>query len=198
MENYNMIISGVIGSTITLLLTAVIDYLKDKHRDQMELKRLVFQRKTDAAEKAVSWLQECIDCYRMMQMACNEINEEYNPVVWERLIRTSAQASKLYEETRISLNPIYLHYDFCEIENKNHVMESGKYINYAITEIGRLDQRAQKMRSEGVAEDNEELQDLKNKAIQLFRNLSKSLDNQLNSMSEMIVFLRKEYQKFCY
>lgn len=45
MENYNMIIAGVIGSAITLLLTAVIDYLKEKYRAKIEIQKNVFQRK---------------------------------------------------------------------------------------------------------------------------------------------------------
>ena len=43
MENYNLIIAGVIGSTITLLLTAIFDFLKEKYRAKIEMKKLVFQ-----------------------------------------------------------------------------------------------------------------------------------------------------------
>ena len=36
MENYNLIIAGVIGSTITLFLTAIIDFIKEKyHTNQL-------------------------------------------------------------------------------------------------------------------------------------------------------------------
>ena len=51
MENYNMIIAGVIGSAITLLLTALLDYLKERFHAKIELKKLVFQKKADAADK---------------------------------------------------------------------------------------------------------------------------------------------------
>ena len=61
-----MIIAGAIGSAITLLLTALLDYLKERYRAKIEIQKLVFQRRTDAVEKAISWYQEAIDCYRMM------------------------------------------------------------------------------------------------------------------------------------
>ena len=140
MENYNMIIAGVIGSAITLLLTALLDYLKERYHAKIEIRKLVFQRKADTAENAVSWLQEGIDCLRMMQSACDDIEEVYNPVVFERLFKSAAQANVLFENTGKSLNRIYLYYDFADIENKYNTLQSWEYINFAITEIGKLDQ----------------------------------------------------------
>lgn len=61
MENYNMVIAGVIGSAITLLLTAIFDYLKERYQAKIEIQKIIFQRKTDAAENAISWLQESMD-----------------------------------------------------------------------------------------------------------------------------------------
>lgn len=61
-----MIIAGAIGSAITLLLTALLDYLKERYRAKIEIPKLVFQRRTDAVERAISWYQEAIDCYRMI------------------------------------------------------------------------------------------------------------------------------------
>lgn len=56
MENYNMIVAGIIASSITLLLTAILDLCKDRFREKLEFKKLIFQRKTDSVEKAISWL----------------------------------------------------------------------------------------------------------------------------------------------
>ena len=60
MENYNMIIAGAIGSAITLLLTALLDYLKERYRAKIDMRKIVFQRKTDVVERAVSWYQEAV------------------------------------------------------------------------------------------------------------------------------------------
>ena len=76
METYNLIIAGTIGSVITLFLTANFDYLKEVYRAKIDERKIVFERKIEVAENAVSWFQESIDCYRMMQIACDEMSEE--------------------------------------------------------------------------------------------------------------------------
>ena len=196
MENYNMIIAGVIGSAITLLLTALLDYLKERYRAKIEIQKLLFHRKADTVENAVSWLQEGIDCLRMMQSACDDIEEEYNPIVYERLLKSTIQANKLFEDSGKFLNRIYLYYNFADIENKYNTIESWDYINFAITEIGKLDQQALALRNSGLSDDSEEIKSLQAKAIKLFRNLSKSLNSNIDSMVEILNKLRSEFDKY--
>lgn len=196
MENYNMIIAGVIGSAITLLLTAFLDYLKERYRAKIEIQKLLFHRKADTVENAVSWLQEGIDCLRMMQSACNDIGEEYNPIVYERLLKSAIQANKLFEDSGKFLNRIYLYYNFADIENKYNTIESWDYINFAITEIGKLDQKALGLRNDGFLDDSEEIKLLRIQAINLFRNLSKSLNANIDSMVEILSKLRTEFDKY--
>lgn len=66
MENYNLIVAGTIGSVITLFLTTIFDYLKEGYRAKIDERKIVFQRRIEIAENAVSWFQKSIDCYRMM------------------------------------------------------------------------------------------------------------------------------------
>lgn len=196
MENYNMIIAGVIGSAITLLLTALLDYLKERYRAKIEIQKLLFHRKADTVENAVSWLQEGIDCLRMMQSACDDIEEEYNPIVYERLLKSAIQANKLFEDSGKFLNRIYLYYNFADIENKYNTIESWDYINFAITEIGKLNQQALGLRNDGFSDDSEEIKLLRIQAINLFRNLSKSLNANIDSMVEILSKLRTEFDKY--
>ena len=196
MENYNMIIAGVIGSAITLFLTALFDCLKEKYRAKIEIQKLVFQRKAEAAESAVSWLQEGIDCLRMIQSACNDIKEKYNPVVSERLLKSATQANVLFDNTSKQLNRIYLYYTFVDIEDKWNTLQSLDYINFALTEIGKLAQEALDLRNRGLTDDSEEIKILQSKAINLYRNLSKSLDANINSMAEILGKLRTEFDKY--
>ena len=51
MEDYNLIIAGVIGSAITLLLTAFLDYLKERYRAKIEIQKLLFHRKADVVHR---------------------------------------------------------------------------------------------------------------------------------------------------
>ena len=192
-----MIIAGVIGSVITLFLTALFDYLKERYREKIEMRKLVFQRKTDAAENAVSWLQESINCYRMLQLACNDIKDNYNILVWERIMMSSNQANKLYLDTRKFLNPIYLYYDFKEIEKKYSVLSSSEYINYAINQIGKLNQIEFELQNTGVSNKSDELKKVQQNRIWLFKELYKAIDDQICSMAEMISILRKEYSIYC-
>lgn len=54
MENYRLIIAGTIGSVITLFLTTIFDYLKEGYRAKIDDSKIVFQRRIEIAENAVS------------------------------------------------------------------------------------------------------------------------------------------------
>lgn len=195
MENYNLIIAGVIGSTITLLLTAIFDFLKEKYRAKIEMKKLVFQRKTDAVERAISWYQEAIDCYRMMQTACDTMEEKYNPTTYSRLLASFVQAGRLYENTSKTLNPIYLYYDFSDIERKCNIQSSWEYINFAIKELGSLDQLVLELRNQGLSDESNEVKALRAKALDILKKFSKAIDVQIAIIAEIMNKLRDDYKK---
>ena len=195
MENYNLIIAGVIGSTITLFLTAIIDFIKEKYRTKIEMQKLVFQRKTDAVERAISWYQEAIDCYRMMQTACVALEEEYNPTTYSRLMASFAQAGRLYENTSKVLNPIYLYYNFSDIESKYDIQYSWEYINFTIKELGKLDQQVLKLYNQGLTDDSNEIKTLRTNALDILKKFAKAIDVQITIITEIMSKLREEYQK---
>ena len=196
MENYNMIVAGIIASSITLLLTAILDLCKDRFREKLEFKKLIFQRKTDAVEKAISWLQESIDALRMMQNGCATVDDMYNSIVVEQLCRSSVQAQKLYNNTSVYLNPIYLYYDFRDIESKYNMYEAYEYINYALCEIAKLDQQAADLQNKGFARGCTENVLLQEKAISLYREISKSITSIVDAETEIINRLRQDYSKY--
>ena len=115
METYNLIIAGTIGSVITLFVTAIFDYLKEGYRAKIDERKIVFQRRIEIAENAVSWFQESIDCYRMMQTACDEMSEVFNPIVLDKFMKSSVQAYNLYLDTPKKLNRLYLYFDTLDI-----------------------------------------------------------------------------------
>ena len=195
MENYNLIIAGVIGSTITLFLTAIIDFIKEKYRTKIEMQKLVFHRKTDAVERAISWYQEAIDCYRMMQTACDALEEEYNPTTYNRLEASFAQAGRLYANTSKVLNPIYLYYNFSDIESKYDIQYSWEYINFTIKELGKLDQQVLKLYNQGLTDDSNEIKTLRTKALDILKKFARAIDVQITIITEIMSKLRDEYQK---
>ena len=195
MENYNMIIAGAIGSAITLLLTALLDYLKERFRAKIDMRKLVFQRKTDVVERAVSWYQEAIDCYRMMQTACDAMEEKYNPTTYSRLLASFTQAGRLYESTSKILNPIYLYYNFSDIESKYDIQHSWEYINYVIKELGRLDQQVLELYNQGLTYESNEIKALRTKTLDILKKFAKAIDVQIAIIAEIISKLREDYQK---
>ena len=196
METYNLIIAGTIGSVITLFVTAIFDYLKEIYRAKIDDRKIVFQRKLEVAENAVSWFQESIDCYRMMQIACEEMTEDYSPVVQDKFMQSSIQAYKLYLDTPKSLNRLYLYFDTLDIEQKHNLIYSAEQINYTITKLSKLDQDAVELRNQGFSDDSEEVKKLQKDAISLFKHLSNSLSSQIAALAEMISTHRAEYRKY--
>lgn len=131
-----------------------------------------------------------------MQIACNEMSEEHNPVVWDKFIKSSMQAYKLYLGTPKNLNRLYLYFDTLDIERKHNFVYSTEQINRTVTELGKLDNEAVRLQNQGFTEDSNEIKLLKQDVIFLFKQLSKSLYSQIDALSEMIYTLRSEYRKY--
>lgn len=191
-----MIVAAILGSTITLLITAVIDYFKEKYRYKMEKHKLVFQRKTDAAEKAMSWYQEGADCLMMMQSACSDMEATFNPITSTKLIQSANQANQLYKETSLRLNPLYLYFDFRKIEEKHNVYSSMNFINETLAKIGEYGERAKQLRLNGKDDDSNDILELKSKSFSLFNELSKAFQDQIESIAAIQEELRKQYNKY--
>ena len=58
------ITAGLIGSILTLILQAVKDSVSEKVKHKRELRKLVFTRKLEVVEKAMSWLHTIF--YRLL------------------------------------------------------------------------------------------------------------------------------------
>lgn len=197
MDILNLVIkSGFIGAVFALLLAVLMDYLKERFRSKMEMKRMVFQRQTDAAERAMSWYQEGIDSLRMLKMACDEVELDYNSATWMKFVTSSNKMNKLYDSAGAELNPIYLYFDFSMIEEKNNSLKSMMYINYALTEIGKFEQQILNLKREGVSDDSNEIVEIYKSAIWLLKEMSKAIDNQINSMTECQSELKKYYMEY--
>ena len=73
---------------------------------------------------------------------------------------------------------------------------STEQINRTVTELGKLDQEAVRLQNQGLTEDSKEVKQLKYDVICLLKQLSKSLDSQIEALSEMISALRSGYCKY--
>ena len=123
-----LISAGFIGSVTTLAIKSVIDMLNAHNQHRRELKMQMFKRKTDVVEKAIAWYQEALDTYNMMQITIKGIDTS-NQTTWLALQKLIMKCNNLFEESVSRLNPLYLYYDFQEIERKFHATESLSDIN---------------------------------------------------------------------
>lgn len=191
----DIITGGFIGSIIALIVKSFFDRWSARIAYQRELRKQVFQRKTDVVEKAMSWYQETVDMYGLFQMAIQEYDGSTNPVTIEKIQYVSIRLNTLFQETATKLNPIYLYYDFADIEAKYNVAKSAHVINDAFVLIGEIQQYITPTPISN--EKDSELRDL------WFLRLKETLDiaasainNQKFAIVEMQQRLRAEYQQY--
>lgn len=191
----DIITGGLIGSIVTLILRSFIDRWNANTLYKQELRKQVFQRKTDVVERAMSWYQETVDMYSLFQMAIQEYDGSANPVTIEKIQYANIRLNALLQETSTKLNPIYLYYDFTDIEAKYNVAKSAHVINNAFVLIGEIQQYI-----EPISTTNEkELEIRKLWFNQLKQNLdiaASAMDNQKFAIVEMQQRLRTEYQQY--
>lgn len=179
---------GLGSALITLIITKIIDVIQEKKRFKQELFKLVFERKTNAVENAMSWYQEALDVYRLLQMSCNAYQEGLEDYALARLIIACQLSDKVFKESSIRLNPIYLYYDFSKIEQKNKAPEALKYMNDSMNRIVAL---VAKIESSEI--DSEISKDSRSELKGLLLSLSDSFNNQLNTIIEIQSILRNDY-----
>lgn len=187
-----LISAGFIGSVTTLAIKSVIDMLNAHNQYRRELKMQVFKRKTDVVEKAIAWYQEALDTYNMMQITIKGINTS-NQTTWLALQKLIMKCNNLFEESVSRLNPLYLYYDFQEIERKFHATESLSDINDKLVEIQEIGEKISKLDSKNNQIEYEMLQ--KEEAL-AFNDYSKLIENQKNIIISIQKQLREEYKKY--
>lgn len=180
---------GLGSSIITLIITKIIDFVQEKKRFKRELYKLIFERKTTVVEEAMSWYQEALDNYSLLQMSCNAYQEGLEDYALTRLIIASHQSVELYKDASKRLNSIYLYYDFSKIEKKNRSGEALELINYTMNKIAAL---IAKINSDEL--DKEALKKVKSELKELLLSLSDSFNSQINTILDIQRVLREDYK----
>ncbi len=189
-----IITAGLIGSLITIIIQAVINALSERIKYKRELRALVFKRKTEIVEKAMSWYQESLDMYSMLQTALKDYDKDCSPVTVEKIQVALLKSNKLFEDTETRLNPIYLYYDFSDIEAKYHGRESMQIINKLLDFIGKIGQRITTMEP---SEFSEQLcAALHEQRVDASHLLADAINNQIYVIAEIGERLRKEYKTY--
>ncbi len=158
----------------------------------MNKENIIFKRKTDVVEKAIAWYQEALDTYNMMQITIKGIDTS-NQTTWLALQKLIMKCNNLFEESVSRLNPLYLYYDFQEIERKFHATESLSDINDKLVKIQEIGEKISKLDSKNNQIEYEMLQ--KEEAL-AFNDYSKLIENQKNIIISIQKQLREEYKKY--
>lgn len=193
MNNISMIwVTAAVGlgsSLITLICTKIIDICQEKKKFKRELFKLIFERKTSVVENAMSWYQEALDNYKMLQMSCAAFQEGRETYALARLYIACQQSDKLFKEAPSRLNPIYLYYDFSEVEQKYKSSESMNRINDCINKIATLVTKIQ-----STEPDSEISRHSGHELKELLSSLSDSFNSQINTILEIQGILRNNYK----
>lgn len=194
MKEILIIASGLAGSILTIITQAIINAYNVKVKHKREIQLLVFQRKTEIVERAVSWYQEAIDTFLALQMALRAYDKECNPITLERIHYFSIKSMNLYNEANSRLNSIYLYYDFSKIEDRFKGKESMELINKVCTIITKIDYEIYKSKPlEYATQICEALNKLK---IDSFKMLADLFENQICILTEIQNYLREEYNNY--
>ena len=188
------ITAGLIGSILTLILQAVKDSVSEKVKHKRELRKLVFTRKLEVVEKAMSWLQESLDTYYILQTSLREYDKDCNPVTVMKLDAACRKCAILSQETPMRLNTLYLYYDFSEIEKRYHGRESLECMNKLITIVVKISYEISNITP---SEFSEKLRAaLHEQRVEAAHSLADAVDNYMYIISEIMQTLRKEYKGY--
>ena len=194
MKEILILTAGLVGSILTLIVQAIINACTNRVNHKRTIQTLVFQNKLEMVEKAMSWYQEAIDTYYMLQMALKTFGNESIELSMIRVQTSTAKLLKLFEESSSRLNPIYLYYDFSDIENKYNTKECNLQINRLCSEIADINYKVYNENStNSTVQPNEAT---KEQMIKNFNKLADLFDKQIAMITEIQGILRREFYEY--
>lgn len=186
--------AGLLGSLVTIIIQAIINAISDRVRHKRELRSVVFQRKLEVVENAMSWYQETLDMYYMLQTALKEYDNDCNPITIQKIQVACIKSSKLFQEAESRLNSIYLYYDFSDIEKKYHGKESMDCINKLFTLVAEIGHKIATVEPSEFS--NQLCAALHEQRVKASHMLADAIDNQVYIVFEIGQRLRNEYKDY--
>lgn len=192
MEQY--ITAGLIGSLVTIIIQAIVNAISERAKHKRDLSSLVFQRKLEVVERAMSWYQETLDMYYMFQTALKEYDKDCNPITGQKIQVACTKSNKLFQEPESRLNSIYLYYDFSDIEKKYHGRESMGHINKLLTFVAEIGHKIATIEPFDFAK--QLCVALHEQRVKASHMLADAIDNQVYIIAEIGQRLRTEYKDY--
>lgn len=188
----SLITASLLGSIITIIIQTLLNNWFEGIKYRREIKKLVFQRKTEIVEKTMLCYQNTIDAYLTLQAGLKGSNKDFvNPIAVGNIQAAIDRLNKLSYDNE---NRIYLYYDFSDIVNEYHGKESMDVINRLFLLVGEINQ---KITSIEPSEFSKQLYEaLHEKKIETFHILAEAINNQICILTKIEARLRNEYKEY--
>ena len=188
----SLITAGLLGSIITVITQALLNNWFEGVKNRREIRKLIFQRKTEIVEKAMLCYQNAIDAYLTLQTGLKGSNKDFiNPIAVGNIQAAIDRLNKLSYDNE---NRIYLYYDFSDIRNKYRGRESMDVINKLFLLVGEINQKIAAIEPSEFSKQLYEA--LHEKKIETFHILAEAINNQICILTEIEARLRNEYKEY--
>ena len=185
---------ALLGSIVTLLLKWGADSISETVKHKRGIRMLVFQEKMQTDKIAMSWYQEALDNYILLQGALRECVEGPSPVSFQKLCHAIDVSNLLMKSKESKSNPIYVFDSFHDLEEKYKAVESAQIMNDGYVAMGKMSLQYDEMLAVGAPE--QELNAIKDKYLSTCRRVADAIDNQICLIAEIQNRIRAGYQKY--
>lgn len=185
---------ALLGSIVTLLLKWGVDFISEGVKHKRGIRMLVFQEKMQTDKIAMSWYQEALDNYILLQGALRECVDGPSPVSFQKLCQAIEISNLLMKGKESKLNPIYMFDSFHDLEEEYRAVESAQIMNECYVSIGKMNLQYDEMLARNASE--LELNALKDKYLSACRRIADAIENQICLIAEIQNRIRTGYQKY--
>ena len=187
-----VLLYSLLGSIITLLAKWLIDLITDSIKEKRERRKMLFQRKSEVAERAMSYYVELYENWYMLKDAMSRFTVNPSPAVIETLNTAITNSQRLHAQRGERLNAINLYYDFSDIEKKYSISEINKVL-YSLNDIiSKTYRDIFNAKQNGL--NDEQLISIYNLLTKEYNTYAEAIDGLLLSIAEVQDRLRKDYE----
>lgn len=184
----------LIGAISTLFIKWLLDLFADKIKDKKERRKMVFQRKAEAAENAMSaYLELYNSCYSMRD-AFSRITPKLSGVNMAMIENTIANHQQVISRVIEKTNPVQLYYNFSKIEKEYHINDLNKTL-YSLNEVmGKTHVDIRTAIQQGLTD--EQLAPTYEQLCEEYHLYAQALDGIMNATTAILNMLREDYKKY--
>lgn len=185
---------ALLGSIVTLLLKWCIDLISSGVSHKREKCLVVFQEKLQVEKTAMSWLQEDLDAFILLQSALRACDAKPNPVNYQKFIHAFEVSNSLMKSKECKLNPIYMFQSFEDLEKKYKAVEAAQVINDCYAVMGKVNHHYEELIAAGIPDS--ELAPFKEQFVSACRLAADAIENQICLIAKIQNRIRTGYQKY--